>query len=107
VSASINLQLSDSNKDLVLCPCCEKLVAERPGTVWEPRGSGASVVESRYQATASEDMTLGTSVCVRVTVYCKVQSRVVYQRAEINPLTNPKPRLQPHSYTCHYYSSGS
>jgi hypothetical protein len=43
--------------------CCEKLVAEagdRSGT----RGRGPSAVGSRYRATASEDVTVDTNVCV-------------------------------------------
>jgi hypothetical protein len=47
----------------------------RPGTVWEPRESGTSAVEGRYQATASEDVTENTSF--RVLVICKVHSQVV------------------------------
>jgi hypothetical protein len=36
----------------------------RPGTVLEPRGGGTSVVKSGYQATASEDVSVDTGVCV-------------------------------------------
>jgi hypothetical protein len=38
----------------------------RPGTVREPRGRGTSLVESRYRATASEDLSVDNSVCVCV-----------------------------------------
>jgi hypothetical protein len=36
----------------------------RVGTIREPRGRGTSAVGIRYQATASEDVTVRTSVCV-------------------------------------------
>jgi hypothetical protein len=53
---------------------CELLLLEAgsygTGKVREPRGRGMSAVENRYQATAKEDMTVDTCVCV--TVYCKV-----------------------------------
>jgi hypothetical protein len=45
--------------------CCEKLVAEA-GTVRELRGRRMTVVGSRYRATASEDVTLDTSVICKV-----------------------------------------
>jgi hypothetical protein len=40
-----------------------------PRTGREPRGRGTSAVESRYEATASEDVTLDTSVCACVRAY--------------------------------------
>jgi hypothetical protein len=39
-----------------------------PRTVRELRGRGTSAVESRYKATASEDVTVETNVCVCVCV---------------------------------------
>jgi hypothetical protein len=80
---------------LVIVSCCyEKLVAET--------GKGTSVVESRYRATASEDVTLGTSVCMCVFVCiimnCKVKSRAV-SRSSINSIINPKP-VYSHAHTC-------
>jgi hypothetical protein len=48
--------------------CCEKLEAEA-GIFREPRGRGTSVVGSRYRATASDDVTVETSVCLCVCVF--------------------------------------
>jgi hypothetical protein len=36
------------------------------GILREPRGTGTSAVGSRYRATASEDVTVDTGVCVTV-----------------------------------------
>jgi hypothetical protein len=47
---------------LVVVSCyCEKL---RLGIFREPRGRGTSAVESHYQATAREGVTVDTSACV-------------------------------------------
>jgi hypothetical protein len=50
---------------VVVSCCCQNLVAEA-GDSWEPRGRGMSVVERRYEAKASGDMTVGNIVCVCV-----------------------------------------
>jgi hypothetical protein len=42
----------------------------RQGPVWKPRGSGTSAVGSLYKTTASEDVTVDTTVFVIVN--CKV-----------------------------------
>jgi hypothetical protein len=42
--------------------CCEKLVAEA-GDSSGTQKKGMSAVESRYRATASEDVTVDTSMC--------------------------------------------
>jgi hypothetical protein len=43
--------------------CYENLVAEA-GDSSGPRGRGTSAIGSRYRATASEDVTLHTGVCM-------------------------------------------
>jgi hypothetical protein len=43
---------------------------------------------SRYPATASEDVTMDTDVCV--TVYCGVQSSAV-SKSPMNPIASPNP----------------
>jgi hypothetical protein len=70
----------------------------RSETVREPRGRGTSSVGSRYRATASEDMTVNTSVCV--TVNCKLWLPVVLKCA-VNSITNPNP-VYSHSYKLQY-----
>jgi hypothetical protein len=71
---------------------CELLLLEAcscgTGIVLESRGRGMFSVGSRYQATASKDVTVDTCVCV--TVNCKVQSRSV-SNGSINPVINPNP----------------
>jgi hypothetical protein len=57
------------------------------GIVREFKGRRMYAVESRYQATASEDVTVNISVCV--TVNCKAQSRAV-SKSPINSVMNPK-----------------
>jgi hypothetical protein len=53
------------------------------GMVREPTGKGTSAVGNRYQATASEDVTVDTSVCV--TMNCEVS------RSPKNVIINSKP----------------
>jgi hypothetical protein len=36
----------------------------RSGIVWEPKGRGTHAIGGQYQATASEDVTVDTSVCM-------------------------------------------
>jgi hypothetical protein len=58
-------------------------------------------IGSRYRATASEDVTVNTSVlcvCVCVIMNCKVLSRAVPKRP-INPIINPKPVYSHTPYT--------
>jgi hypothetical protein len=52
-----------------VCCCCEKLVAEAGDSSGTLR-KGPSAVGNLYRATAIEDVTVGTSVCV--TVNCKL-----------------------------------
>jgi hypothetical protein len=65
--------------------CCEKLVVEVE-IVRESRGSRTSAVESRYRATASEDVNVDTRcACVRLCVCvraCVGGGRALYQRVQ-------------------------
>jgi hypothetical protein len=55
----------------------------------EPRRSETSAVESRYRATASEGVTVDTSLCVCVIVNYTVKSRAV-SKSQMNLVINPK-----------------
>jgi hypothetical protein len=61
-------------RELLRFSHCELLLCEagslRPGIVREPRGKGTPTIENHYRATASEEVTVDTSVCV--IVKCKV-----------------------------------
>jgi hypothetical protein len=41
-----------------------RVAVAEAGTIREPRGRATSIVGSRYQETASEDVTVSTSGCV-------------------------------------------
>jgi hypothetical protein len=57
-----------------------------PGVIRDLRGKGTAAVLSRYQATASEEVTVDTSVCVCVFM------RYVSKSA-INPIINLTPSV--------------
>jgi hypothetical protein len=72
--------VSELVTELLGFSCCGKLVVEE-GIVLEPRGRGTSTTGSRNRATASEDVTVDTSV--GVTVYCRVWLRAVSKSPKI------------------------
>jgi hypothetical protein len=71
-SKLVSSQFADCYSSVVVSCCCEKL---SPVRVRESRVRGKPAVGSRYRATASEDVTVDTSL--HVIVIYKVQSRVV------------------------------
>jgi hypothetical protein len=95
--------VSQSVRELLRFRRCDLLLWEAGswgrGQFGSPEVKGTSAVRSRYRATASEDVTLDTSVCVCVCVCgwvivnCKVLSRAVSKRP-INKLSSiPNPSI--------------
>jgi hypothetical protein len=64
----------------------------------EHRGKGTSAVGSRYRATANEDVSVDTGVCVCVYVMGNYKVSRAVSKSPINHIMNPNP-VYSHSIT--------
>jgi hypothetical protein len=87
-------ELEDCWGTVVVNCCCYKLVAEA-GDSSGTQSKGNVRCWKLLPSNGSEDVTGDTSVCVCVTVYCKVLSCAV-SKSPVNQVINPKSRLQSH-----------